>query len=59
MGRDPSIVQRGGPSTSPMAFYFVVRDTSDEALQWLRMNQHSGCLLQREHAAGSDGGDYI
>ena len=58
MGWDPSIVQRGDPSTSPTAFYFVP-DTNDEALQWLRMNQHSGCLLQREHAAGSDGGNYI
>ena len=58
MGRDPSIVQRGGPSTS-MAFYSVVLGTNGEALQWLQMNQHSGYLLQREHAAGSGGGTIL
>ena len=39
-------------------FYFVVLGTNGEALLWLQMNQHSGYLLQREHAAGSGGGNY-
>ena len=54
MGWDPSIVQRGGPSILPLALYFVIPGTNDKALQWFWMNQHSGYLLQREHAAGSD-----
>ena len=56
MSQDPSIVWRGGPSISPTAFYFVVLDTGDEALQWFRTNQHLGYLLQREHVEESDGG---
>ena len=59
MGQDPSIVWRRGPSILPTALYFVVLDTNEEALQWLRMRQHSGYSLQREHAVGSDVGNYI
>ena len=59
MSQDPSIIRRGGPSISPTAFYFVVLDTSDEALQWFQTNQRLGYLLQREHVEESDGGNYI
>ena len=59
MGQDPSIVRRGGPSILPTALCFVAPDTNDEALQRLGTSEHSGYLLQREHVAGSDGGNYI
>ena len=59
MGQDPSVVQRRGPSISPMALYFVIPDTNDQALQCFWMNQHLSYLLQREHVAKSDGENYI
>ena len=59
MGRDLSILQRGGPSISPMALHLIAPGTNDEALQWFRMNPHLNYLLQKEHVVKSDGENYI
>ena len=58
MDWDISTVWRVCPSTLPMALHFVL-DTNDEALQWFRMNQHSGYLLQKEHIVKSDWGTIL
>ena len=59
MGQDLSIVQRGGPSTLPMALHFFALDISDKELQLFQMNQLLNYLLQTEHVARFDGENYI
>ena len=59
MGQDLSIVQRGGPSTLPMALHFFALDISDKELQLFQMNQLLNYLLQTEQVARFDGENYI